>query len=96
MGLGVWQQQRSVEESGKAEAVEARAALNPVDYEDLVNPNSLWQRSEHLRFSRSSSRPLDLGAPVAVLRRSQGGPPGAWVLTPLVHDSGVAVPVVRG
>ena len=38
----------------------------------------------------------DTDAEVAILNRSRGGAPGAWVLTPLVQDDGTAVPIVRG
>lgn len=98
IGLGVWQQQRWIEERDKVDAVEARAALDPVDYEELVDPQLAPAAiDEDLRFSRVQlTGRYDVDAEVAVLNRSQGGIPGAWVLTPLVRDDGVAVPVIRG
>src|SRR6056297_3578881 len=98
VGLGFWQRDRWIEEDAKVEAVAARAALDPVEYEDLVDPTlAPGDVDEELRFSRVElTGRYDVAAEVAVLSRSQGGLPGAWVLTPLVRDDGVAVPVVRG
>lgn len=97
IGLGFWQRARWMEESDKVARLEARAQLDAVPYADAVGSVGFESFPDELRFTRvEAAGTYDVGAEVAVLNRSQGGAPGAWVLTPLVQADGTAVPVLRG
>jgi len=97
--LGLWQRDRWIEERDEKERLDTVATAAPVPFDDLVPPGARHDDldTESLRYHRVVVRgTYDVDAEVAVLNRSQGGAPGAWVLTPLVRDSGDAVAVVRG
>jgi cytochrome oxidase assembly protein ShyY1 len=96
--LGLWQRARWIEESGIVEQLDARAAAEPVPFDEVVAPGTAPAEVDPgLRFTRVQLRgTYDVGEEVAISNRSQGGAPGAWVLTPLVRADGSAVAVVRG
>lgn len=98
IGLGFWQRERWFEERERQQAIEQRGEQAPVAYESVVDPRlAPIDVDPSLRFTLvQMAGTFDVDAEVAVLNRSQGGRPGAWILTPLVRDDGVAVPVVRG
>lgn len=96
--LGFWQRSRYQEESAKADRIEALAEAEPVALDQVLDPRSgideVDPEVEYRRVQLTGT--YDVDAEVAILNRSRGGAPGAWVLTPLVTDDGVAVAVVRG
>jgi surfeit locus 1 family protein len=98
VALGFWQRARYVEESAQQERLEARLAASPEDFDQVVpidaRPEDVEGSLQHRRVRITGT--FDAEGEVAVLNRSRGGAPGSWVLTPLVRDDGVAVPVVRG
>lgn len=96
--LGFWQRSRYEEESARADRIEALAAQEPVPYDEVVDPAAAPDEVDaDAEFRRVQvTGEYDTAAEVAVLNRSRGGVPGAWVLTPLVQSDGTAVPVVRG
>ena len=96
--LGFWQLSRYQEESAKQDRIDALAADEPVPYDDVVDgsddPGDVDPDVEFTRVSVTGV--YDTADEVAILNRSRGGAPGAWLLTPLVQADGTAVPVVRG
>ena len=98
IGLGLWQRSRWIEEKDKTERLEEKARAEAVPLDDVVDiDDSTGDISESDRYTRVIlDGTYDADAEVAILNRSQGGAPGAWVLTPLVQADGTAVPVVRG
>lgn len=96
--LGFWQKSRYDEETARQAQIDALAAAEPVPYDDVVDPGgSAADIDPDVEFTRVVvTGRYDTDAEVAILNRSRGGSPGAWVLTPLVRDDGTAVPVVRG
>ena len=98
IGLGLWQRSRWIEEKDKAERLEEKALAEAVPLDDVVSiDDSTGDVAESDRYTRVIvTGTYDAAAEVAILNRSQGGAPGAWVLTPLVQADGTAVPVVRG
>ncbi len=98
IGLGLWQRSRYYEEKDKAERLEEKARAEAVPLDDVVDiDDATADVAESDRYTRVILEgTYDAAAEVAILNRSQGGAPGAWVLTPLVQADGTAVPVVRG
>ncbi len=96
--LGFWQKSRYDEETARQEQIDARAAAEPVPYDEVVDPAaSPAEVDPDVEFTRVQvTGRYDTDAEVAILNRSLGGSPGAWLLTPLVRDDGTAVPVLRG
>ncbi len=96
--LGFWQRSRYYEETAKQDRLDALAARDPVPFDEVIDPDLSPERVDpDLEFTRVVvTGRYDTSAEVAVLNRSYGGAPGAWLLTPLVRDDGTAVPVVRG
>lgn len=96
--LGFWQRSRYFEENGKQDRLDELAARPPVPYGDVVDadesPDAVDPDVEFTRVEVTGR--YDTDAEVAILNRSNGGAPGAWVLTPLVQADGTAVAVVRG
>jgi cytochrome oxidase assembly protein ShyY1 len=96
--LGFWQRSRYQEESAEADRIEALASQEPQSFDQVVDPgvapDGVDPDVEYRRVEVSGV--YDTDAEVAILNRSRGGAPGAWVLTPLVRSDGTAVPVVRG
>ena len=96
--LGFWQRSRYLEETARQDRIDALAASDPVPYDDVVEPGTapddVDPEVEYTRVRVTGE--YDTSAEVAILNRSLGGSPGAWVLTPLVQADGTAVPVVRG
>ena len=99
VGAGFWQRARFLEERDKKERLETLATGTPAAYDELV-PSSVTPAAaigESTRYQRVEvTGTYDADREVAIMNRSQGGAPGAWVMTPLVQDDGTAVPVVRG
>jgi cytochrome oxidase assembly protein ShyY1 len=103
IGLGFWQRQRWVDESAKSDALEAQSASTPVPLEEVLGDADVTSATrpaevpETVEFRRVEvTGTYDPAGEVLVRNRSQGGAPGAWVLTPLVQADGTAVAVVRG
>ncbi|MDQ2677336.1 MAG: SURF1 family protein [Actinomycetota bacterium] len=98
IGLGLWQRARYYEEKDKADRLEEKARAEAVPLDDVVSiDDATGDVPESDRYTRVIvTGTYDADAEVAILNRSQGGAPGAWVLTPLVQADGTAVPVVRG
>lgn len=98
IALGFWQRSRWIEEADRAERLEQRSQADPVAYDAVIEPGTEPADVDpELRFTRVELRgTYDTAAELTVLNRSQGGAPGAWVLTPLVRPDGTAVPVIRG
>jgi cytochrome oxidase assembly protein ShyY1 len=96
--LGFWQRSRYQEENAKADRIEALSTQDPVPFDQVVDPSDAPDQVDgDAEFRRVQvTGEYDTDAEVAVLNRSRGGVPGAWVLTPLVQSDGTAVPVVRG
>lgn len=103
IGLGFWQRQRWVDERSKSDALAEQAVSTPVpldevlDAADVTSTTPPGQVPESVEFRRVEvTGTYDATGEVLVRNRSQGGAPGAWVLTPLVQADGTAVAVVRG
>ncbi len=98
IGLGLWQRSRWIEEKDKTERLEEKARAEAVPLDDVVGiDDATGDVAESDRYTRVILEgTYDPAAEVAILNRSQGGAPGAWVLTPLVQADGTAVPIVRG
>lgn len=98
IGLGLWQRERYLEEKHEKQQLDTLARAEPEPFDGVVEPGSGFDDvDESLRYRRVSvTGTYDVENEVAVRNRSQGGAPGAWVLTPLVREDGSAVPVVRG
>lgn len=98
VGLGFWQRERYHEEKEKKELLEERASGTPAPFDEVVAPDvGFGSDVSSLRYERVVlTGTWDVESEVAILNRSQGGLPGAWVLTPLVREDGSAVAVVRG
>lgn len=103
IGLGFWQRQRWIDERDKSDALEQQAAGTPVPLDDVLTDAGVTDATspaavpESVEFRRVEvTGAYDAAHEVLVRNRSQGGAPGAWVLTPLVQDDGTAVAVVRG
>ena len=103
IGLGFWQRQRWIDESATSDALAAEAASTPVPLEEVLGDADVTpttpadQVPESVEFRRVEvTGTYDAAGVVLVRNRSQGGAPGAWVLTPLVQADGTAVAVVRG
>lgn len=96
--LGFWQRSRYFEERAKQDRLEELAAQPPVPYDEVVDPaDGPDEVDPAVEFTRVEvTGRYDTDAEVAILNRSNGGAPGAWVLTPLVRADGTAVPIVRG
>jgi cytochrome oxidase assembly protein ShyY1 len=96
--LGFWQRSRYYEETGKQDRLDALATQAPVPYDQVVDPTTSPDEVDpDVEFTRVVvTGRYDTDAEVAILNRSNGGAPGAWVLTPLIRADGTAVPVVRG
>lgn len=103
IGLGFWQRQRWMDEQAKTDALAAMAAGTPVPISKALGdakvgtdtaPDAVPDGVEFRRVTVTGT--YDAAGEVLVRNRSQGGAPGAWVLTPLVEADGTAVAVVRG
>ncbi len=98
IGLGFWQRQRWIDEKAKTDRLEAMSNARPVPLDDVVHastrPDGVPEGAEYRRVQVTGT--YDGSAEVLIRNRSQGGAPGAWVLTPLVQADGTVVPVVRG
>ena len=103
IGLGFWQRQRWIDESAKSDALAEQAASTPMPLDDVLGeagvtattrPSGVPESVEFRRVEVTGT--YDAAGEVLVRNRSQGGAPGAWVLTPLVQADGTAVAVVRG
>lgn len=99
IGLGFWQRARWQEVQQQSDMYQSRIDAPAVPLGEVLDPEvtDVGNFPEDLRYRRVVvTGTYDVDAEVGVRNRSQGGAPGAWVLTPLVADDGTAVPVVRG
>jgi len=92
IGLGFWQRQRWIDERVKSDALAAQAAGTPVPLDEALADSGVDASTapaavpESVEFRRVEvSGVYDAAGEVLVRNRSQGGAPGAWVLTPLVQ-----------
>jgi len=99
IGLGFWQRSRYFGEREKSQQLQTIARATPMQLNEVIpvagsDPAAV---AESVRYRRVEvSGVYDSAQEVAILNRSQGGAPGAWVMTPLVQADGTAVPIVRG
>lgn len=94
--LGFWQRSRWQEEQAKADAIEERANSQAVPIGSVL-PAGVEELPSSQIFRRVVVvGQYDTSAEVLIRNRSEGGAPGAWVVTPLVPVSGPSVAVVRG
>lgn len=98
VGLGFWQRSRYDEVKSESDRLEAAATGRAVPLEEIVDastdPDDVGEDVEYRRVQVTGTYAVD--QEVLIRNRSQGGAPGAWVLTPLVQDDGTAVGVIRG
>lgn len=96
--LGFWQRSRFQEETARQDRIDALSEREPAPYDEVVEPgvrpDDVPAGAEFTRVAAVGV--YDTDAEVAILNRSRGGAPGAWLLTPLVRADGTAVPVLRG
>jgi cytochrome oxidase assembly protein ShyY1 len=98
VGLGFWQRERYLTERDISDRLEEQAEGTPEPFDRVVPPSAGFDDvDDSLLYRRVElTGTFDTAGEVAVLNRSQGGAPGAWVLTPLVREGARAVAVVRG
>lgn len=99
VGLGFWQRSRYLAEREKSQQLQTIARAAPVSITDVLadpapEPSEVPESARYRRVEVSGV--YDSSREVAILNRSRGGAPGAWVMTPLVQEDGTAVPIVRG
>lgn len=99
VALGLWQRSRWIEVRDDNDRFRARTTAEAVPLESALGPGV--DRVDEVPVTAEYTRVVvegryDAAAEVSVRSRSQGGAPGAWVLTPLVRADGSVVPVVRG
>lgn len=97
VNLGFWQLRRLDEKRDHNALVTARQDQPVVDLDRLLAPGDPASAVDAARYRTvTATGTYDDRATVLVRNRTQGGVPGAWLVTPLVHDSGAVVGVVRG
>ena len=99
IGLGFWQRSRYLEERQESEQLQTIARAAPVGLTAVIGDSEIEPAAvkESARYRRVEVTGVyDSANEVAILNRSRGGAPGAWVMTPLVQADGTAVPIVRG
>lgn len=96
VGLGFWQRSRWELRKSQADAIEQKANDRAVPLASLVpdDATTFPVRNEYRRVVVVGR--YSVADEVVVRSRSQGGAPGAWILTPLLRDGAPAVAVVRG
>ena len=97
VNLGFWQLRRLDQKRDYNALVESRRDQPVVAVDRLLSPSSTGDDVNGARYRTvTATGTYDAGATVIVRNRSQGGVPGAWLVTPLRLDSGGTVGVVRG
>jgi surfeit locus 1 family protein len=97
VNLGFWQLRRLDERRERNALIEDRQAAEVVPVDELLAPGDGTEAVDAARYRAVTARgTYDDGATVEVRNRSQDGVAGAWLLTPLVLDSGAQVGVIRG
>lgn len=99
IGLGFWQRARWQEVQAQSDLYQSRIDAAAVPLDEALGPDfdDVDDFTDENRYRRVVLRGrYATEDEVGIRNRSQGGAPGAWVLTPLVTDDGRAVPVVRG
>ncbi len=99
IGLGFWQRSRYLEEREKSQQLQTIARATPVSLSQVIadsvtDPSEVPESARYRRVEVSGV--YDSTHEVAILNRSRGGAPVAWVMTPRVQEDGTAVPIVRG
>ena len=96
VALGFWQKSRWDLRKSQSDAIEQKANDRAVPFASLVpdDATTFPVENEYRRVLVVGT--YSVADEVVVRNRSQGGAPGAWVLTPIVPKSGPAVAVVRG
>jgi cytochrome oxidase assembly protein ShyY1 len=95
VGLGLWQLDRLDARQARNELVVARAAAEPVDVGEAIDPGSAPDAVDELRFAAVTATGSYEGESV-VVRVTQDGLSGGRVFSPLVLDDGEVVMVLRG
>ncbi len=97
VNLGFWQLRRLHEKRDRNALIEARQEQPVVPVDDLLHPGSDANVLDRARYRTvSATGTYDDAATVVVRNRSDGGVPGAWLVTPLRLGPGVSVGIVRG
>jgi cytochrome oxidase assembly protein ShyY1 len=99
VALGLWQRSRWLEVGEQNDRFRARTTAEAAPLAEVLGPgvDEVAEVPADAEYRRVVLRGrYDTAAEVSIRSRSQGGSPGAWVLTPLLDDAGVVVPVVRG
>ena len=96
VALGFWQKSRWELRKSQADAIEQKANDRAVPFSSLVpdDATTFPVANEYRRVVVVGV--YSVADEVVVRSRSQGGAPGAWVLTPLLRKGAPAVAVVRG
>ncbi len=97
VNLGFWQLRRLDQKRDYNALVESRRDQPVVAVDSLLSPSSSRADVDGRRYRTvTATGTYDAGSTVVVRNRSQGGVPGAWLVTPLRLDSGARVGIVRG
>jgi surfeit locus 1 family protein len=97
VNLGFWQLRRLHERRDHNALITGRSDQPVVPVGDLLRPTSDHDALEAARYrSVSATGTYDDAGTVVVRNRSEGGVPGAWLVTPLRVAPGESVGIVRG
>ncbi|HET6949609.1 MAG TPA: SURF1 family protein [Acidimicrobiales bacterium] len=97
VNLGFWQLRRLDEKRDHIALVESRRDQPVAPVGEVLTPGGSDADVDAARYRRvTATGTYDAAATVTVRNRSQGGVAGAWLVSPLVLDSGDRVAVVRG
>lgn len=97
VNLGFWQLDRLDQRRDRNDLIRERQDQPAVAVEELLAPDDGPDAVDEVRFRGVfATGTYDEDETVVVRNRTQDGTPGAWVLTPLVLETGDEVGVVRG
>jgi len=97
INLGFWQLRRLHERRDHNALITGRSDQPVVPVNNLLRPTSDHDALEAARYrSVSATGTYDDAGTVVVRNRSEGGVPGAWLVTPLRIAPGESVGIVRG
>ncbi len=96
VGLGFWQLRRLDEKRDRNALIESRMDQPVVPVDDLLTRGGADDVGQARFRQVTATGTYDAEATVVVRNRTQDGAAGAWLVTPLVLDSGDRVGVLRG